>query len=98
MFGDLYLFNKGIIHIKDNHISKFYFSVEPPDIVAFAENVEHVSRVAKLCNENGVPLIPFGSGTGLEGGVNALQVFKLIVTNNNKVLVVSYTHTEGIYY
>lgn len=52
-----------------------YFSAELPDIVAFAENVEHVSRVASLCNENGVPLIPFGSGTGLEGGVNALKVY-----------------------
>ncbi|XP_052817629.1 probable D-lactate dehydrogenase, mitochondrial isoform X2 [Mya arenaria] len=50
-----------------------YHSVEPPDIVAFAESVEHVSKVASLCNEHGVPLIPFGSGTGLEGGVNALK-------------------------
>ena len=33
-----------------------------------------MSRVASLCNENGVPLIPFGSGTGLEGGVNASKV------------------------
>ncbi|BFZ12555.1 hypothetical protein BsWGS_15595 [Bradybaena similaris] len=45
----------------------------PPDVVVFAESVDHVSEVAKLCNDNRVPLIPFGSGTGLEGGVNALQ-------------------------
>lgn len=50
-----------------------YHGAEPPDVVAFAESVDHVSQVARLCNENGVPLIPFGSGTGLEGGVNALQ-------------------------
>ena len=33
-----------------------------------------MSRVARLCNDNEVPLIPFGSGTGLEGGVNAIKV------------------------
>jgi ribosomal protein L7Ae-like RNA K-turn-binding protein len=48
--------------------------VEPPDVVVFAESVDHVSKVARLCNDNGVPLIPFGSGTGLEGGINAVQV------------------------
>ena len=53
--------------------------MEPPDVVAFAESVDHVSQVARLCNDNGVPLIPFGSGTGLEGGINAIQV----ISDNN---------------
>ncbi|XP_005108354.1 probable D-lactate dehydrogenase, mitochondrial [Aplysia californica] len=44
-----------------------------PDVVVFAESVQHVSEVSKLCNDNVVSLIPFGSGTGLEGGVNALE-------------------------
>ena len=46
-------------------------------MVAFAESVDHVSQVAKLCNDNEVPLIPFGSGTGLEGGVNAIKVYHI---------------------
>lgn len=46
----------------------------PPQVVAFAESVEQVSGVAKLCNEHRVPLVPFGSGTGLEGGINAIRV------------------------
>lgn len=50
-----------------------YHKVALPDVVVFAESVDHVSCVAELCNNNGVPLIPFGSGTGLEGGVNANQ-------------------------
>nr|KAG5707878.1 hypothetical protein BaRGS_031609 [Batillaria attramentaria] len=44
-----------------------------PDVVVFAQSVDHVSKVVKLCNDTGVPLIPFGSGTGLEGGINALK-------------------------
>ena len=45
-----------------------------PDVVVFAQSVEHVSQVAALCNKHVVPLIPFGTGTGLEGGINALKV------------------------
>lgn len=51
-----------------------YYSCAPPEIVAFAESVDHVSEVVQLCNNAEVPLIPFGSGTGLEGGVNAIKV------------------------
>lgn len=38
------------------------------------QNVEQVSRLAALCYSQGVPIIPFGTGTGLEGGVCAVQV------------------------
>lgn len=50
-----------------------YHVCAPPQVVAFAESVEQVSGVARLCNEYKVPLIPFGSGTGLEGGINAIK-------------------------
>ncbi|XP_062593028.1 probable D-lactate dehydrogenase, mitochondrial isoform X1 [Saccostrea cucullata] len=50
-----------------------YHKCAPPQVVAFAESVEQVSGVAKLCNEHKVPLIPFGSGTGLEGGITAIK-------------------------
>ncbi|XP_060589716.1 probable D-lactate dehydrogenase, mitochondrial isoform X3 [Ruditapes philippinarum] len=67
-----------------------YHSVEPPDVVVFAESVDHVSKVARLCNDNGVPLIPFGSGTGLEGGINAVQGgLCLDVTKMNNVISVN---------
>ncbi|XP_048254771.1 probable D-lactate dehydrogenase, mitochondrial isoform X2 [Haliotis rufescens] len=50
-----------------------YHECSPPDVVVFAESTEHVSQIAKLCNDNEVPLIPFGTGTGLEGGINAFR-------------------------
>ncbi|XP_036296358.2 probable D-lactate dehydrogenase, mitochondrial [Pipistrellus kuhlii] len=46
---------------------------QPPDAVVWPQNVEQVSRLAALCYGHGVPIIPFGTGTGLEGGVCAVQ-------------------------
>uniref|UniRef100_UPI00358E30CF probable D-lactate dehydrogenase, mitochondrial n=1 Tax=Myxine glutinosa TaxID=7769 RepID=UPI00358E30CF len=45
----------------------------PPDVVVWPQNVEEVSTCARLCYEQHVPMIPFGTGTGLEGGVSAPQ-------------------------
>ncbi|VDN53380.1 unnamed protein product [Dracunculus medinensis] len=43
-----------------------------PDVVIFPKNVIEVSTAVKICNEAKIPIIPFGTGTGLEGGINAI--------------------------
>ncbi|XP_042370533.1 probable D-lactate dehydrogenase, mitochondrial, partial [Plectropomus leopardus] len=45
----------------------------PPDVVLFPRCVEEVSALAKVCNNHNLPIIPFGTGTGLEGGVSAVK-------------------------
>ncbi|XP_030222264.1 putative D-lactate dehydrogenase, mitochondrial [Gadus morhua] len=45
----------------------------PPDVVVFPRCVEEVSALAKICYRHNLPIIPFGTGTGLEGGVGALK-------------------------
>ncbi|KAL3171811.1 hypothetical protein MRX96_001452 [Rhipicephalus microplus] len=45
----------------------------PPDVVVFAKDTSQVSQTAKLCYKKGIPLTAFGSGSGLEGGVNAAK-------------------------
>nr|MCU0911753.1 FAD-binding protein [Paracoccaceae bacterium] len=44
---------------------------QPPDGVAFVETAEEVSALVALCAEHRVPVVPFGTGTSLEGHVNA---------------------------
>ena len=35
--------------------------------VVFPETNEEVSKILKICNENKIPVVPFGTGTSLEG-------------------------------
>ncbi|QDI76653.1 MULTISPECIES: FAD-binding oxidoreductase [Leisingera] len=44
---------------------------QAPDAVVFPTSTEEVSEIVTVCAEYGVPVIPFGTGTSLEGHVNA---------------------------
>jgi D-lactate dehydrogenase (cytochrome) len=50
-----------------------WFEVSPPDAVCFAETVEEVASILRICNDLNVPVIPFGAGTGVAGLVNAIK-------------------------
>lgn len=62
----------------------------PPDAVVFAHSTDEVSRVVSACAERGVPIIPFGTGTSLEGHVAALEGgVSIDVSQMNEVLCVN---------
>lgn len=45
----------------------------PPDAVAFAESTQEVAEIVKICAAHRTPIIPYGTGTSLEGHIAALQ-------------------------
>lgn len=44
-----------------------------PDGVLFAATVQDVVDAVRICAKFGVPIIPYGAGTAMEGSVNAVQ-------------------------
>lgn len=68
-FGDQLSCNTTIRRQHANSTS--WHPIETPDAVFFATSTEDVAAAVKLCAEHGVPLIPYGTGTSLEAGVNA---------------------------
>src|SRR5437660_12173413 len=48
-----------------------WLASQPPDAVVMAQETEDIQDVVRLCARHGVPVIAFGTGTSLEGQVNA---------------------------
>jgi D-lactate dehydrogenase (cytochrome) len=44
---------------------------QPPDAVVFPQTTEDVQKIVRICASRGVAIIPFGTGTSLEGHINA---------------------------
>ena len=58
-----------------------------PEVVVEATSTEEISEVMKVCNENCIPVIPRGAGTGLAGGAVAIEGgVVLCTTRMNKIL------------
>src|SRR3954462_13945125 len=53
-----------------------------PDVVVKPQTVAQVSAIARLCNENKIPLTTRGAGTGLSGG--ALPLSKGVLLSMEK--------------
>jgi D-lactate dehydrogenase (cytochrome) len=68
--------------------------VEAPDAVVFAQSTEEVAEIVRLCAAHRVPVVPFGTGTSLEGHVNAPYGGVCIdLSNMNRLLAV---HAEDL--
>lgn len=67
---------------------------QPPDGVIFAESTEEVCEIVKVCATYKVPVIPFGTGTSLEGHVNA--PFGGISVDVSKMNAILEVHQEDL--
>jgi D-lactate dehydrogenase (cytochrome) len=60
--------------VRGHHAHNFtWHTPQLPDAVFFATAADEVEEVVRLCAAGGVPIIPFGTGTSLEGQINAPQ-------------------------
>jgi D-lactate dehydrogenase (cytochrome) len=48
-----------------------WHTVAPPDAVVFPQSTEEVQQAVRICARHRLPVIPFGTGTSLEGHTNA---------------------------
>lgn len=86
-FGERFTTSAGV---RDHHgRDESPFPPAPPDAVVFAHSTEEVAEVARLCNAHGVPLIPYGAGSSLEGHLLAVAGgISLDLSRMNQVLAV----------
>ena len=67
---------------------------QPPDAVVFPQTTQDVQQIVRICADNRVPVIPFGTGTSLEGHINApLGGVSIDVRDMNKMIAV---HSEDL--
>jgi D-lactate dehydrogenase (cytochrome) len=67
---------------------------EPPDAVVFPQSTADVQQIVRICAAHRVPVIAFGTGTSLEGQINAPAGGVCIdVRDMNRVLAV---HAEDL--
>src|SRR5579885_3679070 len=67
---------------------------EAPDAVVYAASTEDVQDTVRICAEHKMPVIPFGTGTSLEGHVNApFGGVSIDLMEMNRVLAV---HAEDL--
>jgi D-lactate dehydrogenase (cytochrome) len=67
---------------------------EPPDAVVFPQSTQDVQQIVRICARHAAPVIAFGTGTSLEGHVNApFGGISVDVRDMNRVLAV---HAEDL--
>jgi D-lactate dehydrogenase (cytochrome) len=60
--------------VRDHHSrGESYHPPAPPDVVCFPHSIDEVASIVKISAAHGIPIIPFGAGTSLEGHVNAIR-------------------------
>src|SRR5262245_22376177 len=77
--------------VREHHShGESYHTPAPPDLVVYPSTTDEISAIASVCHARGVPVIPFGAGTSLEGQVLALRGGVCIdLSQMNRVLRVS---------
>ncbi len=77
--------------VRENHShGESYHAPAAPDAVCFPRTTEDVVEIMRVSAKFGVPVVPFGAGSSLEGHVHALRGgLSIDLTQMNRILRVS---------
>jgi D-lactate dehydrogenase (cytochrome) len=77
--------------VREHHShGESYHPAAAPDVVCFPHSNEEVSEILKISARHGVPVIPFGAGTSMEGQINAIHGgITIDMREMNKILRIS---------
>ena len=82
-------FSQGESHRLQHGRDESVHAPQPPDGVVMAESTEEVADVVRLCAAHGVPVIPYGVGSSVEGHVLATRGgISLDLSGMNQVLAI----------
>src|SRR5215467_10470883 len=81
--------------VREQHGNTFtWIANEPPDAVVFPQSADDVQQIVRICAAHRVPIIAFGTGSSLEGHVNAPRGgVSIDMRDLNRVLAV---HAEDL--
>lgn len=58
--------------VRDHHTNTAtWIAAQSPDLVAYPQSTQEISKIMAVCHKHRFPVIPFGAGSSLEGQVNA---------------------------
>jgi D-lactate dehydrogenase (cytochrome) len=79
------------IAVREHHShGESYHPPAAPDLVCFPSSTDEIVEIVRVSREHGLPVIPFGAGTSLEGHVHAIRGgISVDMRHMNRILRVS---------
>ena len=91
-FGNRLVTSQAVRQQHGNNVT--WIPNQPPDAVVYPQSTDDVQQIVRICSKHGMPIIPFGAGSSLEGHVNAPQGgVSIDFRDMNKLLTV---HAEDL--
>ena len=99
-----------LAYTKDTTLLAFNWAIQGiiaglPDIITWPENVEQISEILKIANQERIPIIPFSEGSGVVGGaipvyggiiIDMKKFNKILEINDKNLTVTAQTGINGM--